>query len=116
MTSINKSILFHNNTDLPLMIDSWVEHSSTLQSLRIGPREKMIIYSSVGEWLLNSMFPEEEDRAIWKEKSFSKYLNLGKFHCEPSASGNYSWMENDDLFDCVYSNIDEPMITFSTTI
>ena len=35
-----KYIYFHNNTDLPLMISSWVDGSNTLKSAKITPTKK----------------------------------------------------------------------------
>ena len=108
---VTKYIHFHNDTDLPVMVDSWVDGSNTLKCLRIDPQTKLILHSSVGEWHLNSMFPNSEDDKMWKEKNFdhSKYLIIGKFRSDPCASGNYSWMEYDDPFECVYSEFDKPV-------
>ena len=80
---IVKFIHFHNNTDLPIMIDSWVDNSYAMNSLRVNPREKIIIHSCVGEWHLHSMFESLEDRNIWKEKGLDNYLTIGKFWSIP---------------------------------
>jgi hypothetical protein len=121
MTS--KYIHFHNNSNLPVMIDSWVDGSNSLQNLRVGPREKLIIHSSVGEWHINAMFYDSEDRKIWDENSkLKKVLTIGKFRSEPCARGNYSWLDYDNLFDCVYKKLDDEvenvkgLITFSANL
>ena len=116
--SVVKYIHFHNNTDLPICIDSWVDYSDCLSKMdqfRIEPREKRVMYSSVGEWHLNCMFNSCEDRQIWEDNGFSGCINIGKFRSNPCVSGDYSWME-DDLFECVYSELQNPVkgvITFS---
>lgn len=103
---INKFIIFHNNTDLPIVVGSWIDGSPIFKELKINPREKKIIHSSVGEWHLNSMLFDKEDYDIWKEKNMTKYINIGKFRSNPCASGNYSWLDYEDIFQCTYSEID----------
>ena len=114
-----KYIHFVNNTDLPLMIDSWVDGSNTLQCLRIDPREKRIVHSSVGEWHMNAML-FGEDRKLWDDiQNLKNVVLIGKFRSRPCAQGDYSWLDWDNKFDCVYSELDEPVdgvkgvITFS---
>jgi hypothetical protein len=113
--SPTKYIHFHNDTDLPIAVEGWVSTSyslSTLKGLTVQSGEKLIVHSSVGEWHLNTMFQNAEDREMWKKKGLGdyKYLNIGKFRSDPCASGNYSWMEYDDSpFECVYSEFDEPV-------
>ena len=98
-----KYINFQNSTDLPVMIDAWVDNSNMLHSIKINPNEKKLIHSSVGEWHLHAMFHEEEDTKLWKEKELQKYVcSIGKFRSIPCASGNYSWLEWDDVFECNY--------------
>jgi hypothetical protein len=101
-----KFILFHNDTDLPVMVDSWVDGSNILKCLKIQPREKLVIHSSVGEWHLNGML-YGEDRKLWDDKGLTKYTLVGKFRSDPCAYGNYSWMEyEDNVFNCKYSKLD----------
>jgi len=61
-----KYIYFHNTTDLPLQICRWITGANTLKSTRIGPNEKRLLHSSVGEWHMNSMFNADVDCEIWK--------------------------------------------------
>ena len=100
-----KYIHFHNNTDLPIMINTWIDGSNKLQYIKINPREKRILHSSVGEWHLNTMFESLEDRIIWEDKGFNlaRYITIGKFRSNRSASGNYSWLE-DNIFECTYTD------------
>ena len=106
-----KYMYFHNDTDLPLMIDSWIENSNILYCRRIEAGEKSIVHSSVGEWHLNIMFPNNQDYQLWEEKEpeFTKYNRciLGKFRSLCCAYGEYSWMEYDEPFHCDYS-LSEP--------
>jgi hypothetical protein len=101
-----KYIHFHNATEFPIMVDSWVDGSNTLECIKILSGEKLVIHSSVGEWHVNSMFPEEDDRKLWSSRGLKNYINLGKFRSDPCASGEYSWMDWDHIFDCVYSEIE----------
>jgi hypothetical protein len=99
-----QNIYFYNDTDFPIMIDAW--NANKLQSKRVGPRENVVLYSSVGEWHINSMLFDTEDRKIWEDAGLAKHTIVGKFRSSPCASRNYSWMEYDEPFDCVYSECD----------
>jgi len=101
-----KYINFHNNSELPIMVDSWIDGSNSLRCLRVGPGEKLVIHSSVGEWHVNSMLTNEEDYKLWSEGKLNRYVTLGKFRSDPCASGNYAWMEWEHIFDCVYNECD----------
>jgi hypothetical protein len=84
-----KYINFHNNTSEDIIIEAWKEISCSLSSFDskiIGPGEKHIIYSSVGEWIINN----------------KKFYRIGKFRSDPCASGNYFWLDEDG-YECVYT-------------
>jgi len=102
MSNIVKEIEFYNSTELPVMVDAWIDDSTSLHSSRIDAGEKIILYSSIGEWHIHSMFTDTEDRKLWVENGLGKYLLIGKFRSKPCASGNYTWMEWDDIFACEY--------------
>jgi hypothetical protein len=105
-----KYINFHNDTELPLMIDSWIDGSNVLYCRKIEAGQKLVVHSSVGEWHLHIMFPNNEDYNLWvqNEPEFTKYRSsiIGKFSSCPCASGDYSWMEYDELFQCEYSTVE----------
>jgi len=105
-----KYIYFHNDTELPLMIDSWIDGSNLLYCMKIESGQKLIVHSSVGEWHLNIMFPNNEDYNLWvqNEPEFTKYRSsiLGKFSSRHCASGDYSWMEYDEPFNCEYTRVE----------
>ena len=99
-----KYIHFVNGTDLPVLLDSWVDGSNTLKTIRIEPFESRIVHSSVGEWHMNAMFYNETDNFAWKGRGLGKYNpNIGKFRSAPCAMGHYSWMEYDH-FVCEYTD------------
>lgn len=102
------SIYFSNLTNLPIMIDHWMNQSTTglskLESMRIGPREKVIIKSSVDNWNINAMFTEYEDRELWKNNGLSDIIQIGSFSSTPCANGSYICMKTDH-FRCVYSKV-----------
>jgi len=98
-------IHFINSTDVPVMVEGWVDN--TLERVRVAPREKLIIFSNTGVWHLNAML-NKEDRKLWDENENIKHIILiGDFRSECCLSGNYSWMEQDGV-DCVYSELEEP--------
>jgi len=106
------------------MIDAWKNHGwmgNFLKSTRVGPRETLLLYSSVGEWHINSMFERSQDNILWKNAGLEKYVSIGKFRSNPCASGNYSWLEyDDDKFAIEYNCKEEESvrghITFSLKI
>jgi hypothetical protein len=110
-------ITFHNNTDLPVIVEGW--HSkmpglSTLVPIRVDPRQQVIVHSTTGEWYMNSMFYNKKDKKRWK--GLEKHHIVGKFRSRPCASGDYSWLEYDEPFRCIYSETEDlGKITFSMT-
>jgi hypothetical protein len=96
-----KAINFHNNTSQAITLEAWSEAINGIASFKsttVLPGEKLVVYSSVGEWNLSS----------------AKEFNIGIFRADPSASGDYSWLEN-DLYKCVYSeNIENDIIGLMT--
>ena len=49
-----------------------------------------------------------DDRKIWKDNGLEKHLIIGKFRSSPCASGNYSWLDYDEPFQCIYTKLDVP--------
>ena len=96
-----KAINFHNNTSQAITLEAWSEAINGIASFKsttVLPGEKLVVYSSVGEWNLSS----------------AKEFNIGIFRADPSASGDYSWLEN-HLYKCVYSeNIENDIIGLMT--
>ena len=96
-----KAINFHNNASQAITLEAWSEAKNGIVSFKstiVLPGEKLVVYSSVGEWNLSS----------------AKEFNIGIFRANPSASGDYSWLEN-HLYKCVYSeNIENDIIGLMT--
>lgn len=99
---MNTYIIFHNTTELPVNVNSWIDGSSRLNRLKVNPGEKRIIPSSLNEWYIDTMFDDFSERQVWVEKGFDKYFTIGKFRSKPFANGNYSWMEYDEPFECLF--------------
>lgn len=105
-----KKIYFENLTDLPVMIDYWMDHPTLdgltqLKSIRIGCGEKRILTNCGNEWMLNSMFPDQNDRDLWKNYGLSDIIHIGSFTSNPNIYGDYCYMVDPNLFRCTYSNI-----------
>ena len=100
-----KYINFHNDSELPLNIDSWIDCSNTLQTITIESGRKLILNSSVGEWHLQSMFINPDKRKMWCEKGLDAVLTIGKFRSQPCCLGNYVWLDYNSIFECVYSEL-----------
>jgi hypothetical protein len=108
-----KYINFHNNTELPIMIDSWVDGSNYLNMLKVSPGEKLIIHSKFGEWHINSMLEDDADYSIWINLGLKWYVNIGKFRSNSYINEEYSFMEWPHIFNCLYSECD-PVINPKT--
>ena len=101
-------IYFHNDSDLPVIVEGWQNTKSGISALvetRVEPRQQLIVHSTVGEWHMNSMFYDDKDIERWK--GLEKHSIIGKFRSRPCASGNYSWLEYDEPFRCVFTDITE---------
>jgi hypothetical protein len=85
------SVLFFNNTDLPVMVDTWQADDPRLHSQKINPQERVTLSSRVGEWHLHTMFPDAADKQLWLDRGYTFNL-LGKFRNFPCAQGEYSWL------------------------
>ena len=101
-----QKMYFYNNTDLPIMVNSFVHGSSKLCSTRVSPYSKLLV-ESVSDWYLDSMFPDLKDMDAWRKKGLEKCVLVGKFRSTPCAQGEYAWMERDDPFRCIYSKGDK---------
>ena len=109
-------IHFHNATPFPLMIDTWI--NTTLESYRVPPHHLILLKSSVGEWNMNTLFPDRKDRELWDQyKNLRHFTQIGKFRNKPCAQGNYAWMEYEKPFHCIYGEFSNSqvkgLITFS---
>ena len=118
-----ENIFFHNNTDLPVIIDYWKNHATikglTLQEgARIAPGEKLVLHSITGSWDIHAMHPLAKDIIIWEEKGLGKCNRIGEFCGYTSYLGDNSIIY-DDLFELTYNIVDpnkyeiEGMITFT---
>lgn len=103
---MNTYILFHNNSELPVNVNSWINNSSVLNSLKVNPGEKRIIPSSDDEWYMDTMFEDFSERKIWVEKGLEDYFVIGKFRCKPFANGEYVCMEYYEDFECVFAPLE----------
>ena len=85
-----QQIYFYNNTDVPIMIDywideTWVENICCSHSIKIQPREKRMMYSCLAEWTLHSEFFNSDDTKLWKDKGFDISNPVGKILCKPNV-------------------------------
>jgi hypothetical protein len=113
---VYECIHFHNATPFPLMIDTWI--NTKVESFKVPPHHLILLTSSVGEWHMNTLFPDRKDRELWDQhKGLRHFTQIGKFRNKPCAQGNYAWMEYEKPFHCIYSELNDSqvkgLITFS---
>jgi len=85
-----KYIHFHNNTSQPIILESWIEvidGLSSFTSKSVNAGLKLVLYSSVGDWMIS------DDTSCY----------IGKFRSDPVASCNYSWLSDENQYECIYS-------------
>lgn len=95
------SIYFQNNTELPIVVETWIKVTNDLSRLIdicILPNETTEIKSLTGEWKIHRMFSETENSELWNE--FTKInknipLYLGKFRNQKAVNDEHIWMDTD---------------------
>ena len=106
---VDECIHFHNATPFPIMIDTWI--NTTLESFKVPPHHLILLKSSVGEWHMNTMFPNRKDRELWDQyKDLQHFTHIGKFRNKPCIQGKYAWMEYEEPFHCIYSEFSESQV------
>ena len=110
---------FKNDSIYPVIIESFKllpnnPHISKIFEVRVLPQQEIILEGDLDEWKIHNYFSKNDKEAytIWKEyydkKSKMKLCRfsntyLGKFRTLPCASGDYSWMD-DDNFNAKFTN------------
>jgi hypothetical protein len=97
--------MFFNKTDLPISAESWKKKSyglSFLHGIVIQPGEKIVLESSVDEWILTLYHLSTDEYRIWEKKDFfcKGCLRIGKFSSNKYITGDYGifdWQE----FECI---------------
>ena len=93
-------------TTLPILISTWVSKSqdvSKYEDIIVPPNTEITLHSSVGEWMVGSLFYEKESVRIWKNAGLEFESMLAKFRNTPCALGNYTWRYSRD-FEIAYEN------------
>ena len=96
------TMYFQNNTDLPIVVETWVKESDCLSRLIdicILPSEKKEIKSLTGEWNIHRMFSENKNNNIWDDyittTSQTIPLYLGKFRNQKAYNNEHIWVDTD---------------------
>ena len=91
-----------NNSGLPINLETWQQDTTNTVLVKSG--EKIVLPSSTGEWYLQT-YLYEEFADEWREAGFRTGNQIGKFRDKPCASGDYSWMDdNNSPFVIIYDN------------
>jgi len=95
------TMIFVNNTDLPIIVSSWINKSSGLSEYKdvtILSKTTQTVYSDVGEWIISSEFWNKEQNDQWKNEGLSQYGRIAKFRNKPCAWGDYTWNFTEESF------------------
>lgn len=96
-----KSMIFVNNTDLPIIICSWMEKIPGLSEYKdktILANTRETVYSDVGEWIISSQFWNKEQNDEWQSEGLEQDCRIAKFRNTPCAIGNYTWNYIEESF------------------
>ena len=115
-----KTIIFKNETDLPVLIGTWVDTGvyglSEFVEITVPAKKEEIFYekdttdkkensknfSLTGEWIVNSMFKRDDTNfQIWKENGYNVMEDIGKFRSQSCFFGNNVWT-NTNIFQLYY--------------
>jgi hypothetical protein len=111
---MTSKLLFKNNCKvLPVMISSWKDRSdgiSEYSQTEIPPNTEIEVRSSVGEWVIGSLFRNKEAIELWESHHLDFTSSLAKFRSNPCVIGNYTWNFSDNRFHLEYK---EGVVTWS---
>jgi len=100
-------INFVNNSNLPIVVSSWIQKRSGLSELvdvTIPANTEQIVTSSVGEWILGSLFSNTEYYEQWENANLKFESRLAKFRDEPGFNNTYTWNFIESRFNLKYEN------------
>lgn len=101
------SMTFKNDTEYAIVVSSWIEQMRGLSSyidVLVPPHTEQPVFSSVGEWILGSLFEEREYYDQWEKANLPFTCRLAKFRSEQGYSGDYTWNFMESRFDLKYEN------------
>lgn len=109
-------ILFKNMSNLPIMVDCWVNKSSgisIMKSVCVAENEECILPSNIGEWYVHRMLYDHSMIDKWKKDDTMKKcpLVIGKFHSYSTENGKYASLDT-DLFTMIYEHIEYDCIYY----
>jgi hypothetical protein len=90
---------------LPIIVSGWKSSIPGLgeyTSITVLPGTEVEVTSSVGEWLLESLFYDREHADLWEKEGLPFESRLAKFRDKPCAMGNYTWNFIENKFSLVY--------------
>ena len=98
---------FKNNSELlPIIVSSWQKVMNGLErynDLTVLPMTEVEVSSSVGEWILGSLFFNEKQQEIWKKQKLPIEQRLAKFSSKCYYTKEHTWIF-DDRFELKFEN------------
>lgn len=105
---MTSTIIFKNNCrELSIIVSTWMDETEGVSkqvNMRVPPNTEVELKSDVGEWILGSLFYDEDSRYLWESHDLPFESRLAKFRNTPCAWGDYTWNFIDNRFDLVYEN------------
>jgi hypothetical protein len=100
------NIIFKNNTDLPILVRTWIEPMKGIRIMNhvyCSPHTIMEIYSKDDEWYIDNLFGEKKDFDAWNDKGYKIRGHLGKIQLQP-LHNRYTIHMFSKEFECVQKN------------
>lgn len=102
-----QKINFVNKSNLPIVVSSWTEQiRGRLEyiDITVPPNTEQIVNSSVGEWILGSLFSNSEYFEQWQNANLKFESRIAKFRNEPGIYNTYTWNFIENRFNLNYEN------------
>ena len=100
-----QSMSFKNDSEYAIVVSSWIDEMPGLSiyiDKVIPPHTEDIVFSSVGQWTLGSLFEDTDYYEQWSDANLPFTSCLAKFQNEPGFSGKYASNFVESRFDLKY--------------
>lgn len=116
---MTSQVIFKNNCkELPIVVSSWNKKAkapvivseefdkmygiTSYVDIHVPPNTEIVVESTVGEWMVNSILLGEENCKIWKRHGLSFESRMAKFSVTKYGTGKYIYKFCEDNFELVY--------------
>ena len=107
MSNFNTMRFKNNSAVLPIIVTSWQKVMfglERLNDLTVLPMTEVEVSSSVGEWILGSLFYDQDHKEIWEKQKLPIEQRLAKFSSKRYYTTKEHTLIFDDRFELKFEN------------